>query len=466
MVREGFEPSVPFKVRRFSKALLSTTQPPHQFRNDKTKDSVRETLLGQSESSRLKKFITYPMISSKKSQKRLLITGSTGFVGRNLLLHALHDPEWSEIILPVRNQKKIQAQLKLDHLEDSEHRIRLCSVQDNTWDLSDMPPIDMAIHCAGLTFSRDRNPYFQTHVEGSLHLLESLPKSCPLLVLSSQAAAGPSSKMIPLRQENHLEQPLSWYGESKYEMEKALLHHAGDRLLIVRPPMVLGPRDRATIPLFKMAHGPVRFKPGIQKKYFSWIAVHDLCEAILIASKQDWNSLPQRIYFVTHPHAITDLELLNTAAALARIFHTDRDEETVKADGIRQTSILTPGCMGTYRPSHNVSLTQDPSAFPASAVDQCEIFGLAHARGINLPLPHIIIQLISSIADKIPKLRRALPSLGRDRVREIFAKRWVIDGSAFERDFHWKAHRELYETLEETMIWLQQSEDIPLRNRK
>jgi nucleoside-diphosphate-sugar epimerase len=363
-------------------------------------------LLGQSESSRLKKFITYPMISSKKSQKRLLITGSTGFVGRNLLLHALHDPEWSEIILPIRNQKKFQAQLKLDHLEDSCHRIRLCSVQDNTWDLSGMPPIDMAIHCAGLTFSRDRNPYFQTHVEGSLHLLESLPKDCPLLVLSSQAAAGPSLEMIPLRQENHLEQPRSWYGESKNKMEKVLMQHSGDRLLIVRPPMILGPRDRATIPLFKMAHGPVRFKPGFQKKHLSWLAVDDLCEAILIASKQDWSSLPQRIYFVTHPHAITDLELLNTAAAVA------------------------------------------------------------HARGINLPLPHIIIQLISILADKIPNLREAMPSLGRDRVREIFAKRWVIDGSAFERDFHWKAHRELYETLEETMIWLQQSKDILHRNRK
>ena len=61
---------------------------------------------------------------------------------------------------------------------------------------------------------------------------------------------------------------------------------------------------------------------------------------------------------------------------LTRIFHTDRDEETAKADGVRQTSILTPGCMCPYRPSHNVSLTQDPSDFPVSAGDRCEIFGL------------------------------------------------------------------------------------------
>jgi|GEM_PF-2915247 len=88
---------------------------------------------------------------------------------------------------------------------------------------------------------------------------------------------------------------------------------------------------------------------------------------------------------------------------LTRIFHTDCDEEAVKADGIppavgrprgrlplgrpermrraspsesTQTNILTPGCMGIYGPSHNVSLTQNPSGFPVSAVDEYEICGL------------------------------------------------------------------------------------------
>jgi len=68
---------------------------------------------------------------------------------------------------------------------------------------------------------------------------------------------------------------------------------------------------------------------------------------------------------------------------LTRIFHTDRDEETAKADGVRQTSILTPGCMCTYRPSHNVSLTQDPSDFPVSAGDRCEISGLTQMFSID-----------------------------------------------------------------------------------
>ena len=65
-----------------------------------------------------------------------------------------------------------------------------------------------------------------------------------------------------------------------------------------------------------------------------------------------------------------------TLSRQAQIFHTNRDEETAKADGVRQTNILTPGCMCTYRPSHNGSLTQHPFGFPVSAVDEYEISGL------------------------------------------------------------------------------------------
>ena len=48
---------------------------------------------------------------------KLLITGSTGFVGRNLLLHALRDPYWSEIILPVRNREKLHQQLQAEGID-------------------------------------------------------------------------------------------------------------------------------------------------------------------------------------------------------------------------------------------------------------------------------------------------------------------------------------------------------------
>jgi len=49
--------------------------------------------------------------------------------------------------------------------------------------------------------------------------------------------------------------------------------------------------------------------------------------------------------------------------------------------GSGRPSILTLGvyCMYTYRPSHNMSLTQHPYVFPVFAVDQCEIFELMYS---------------------------------------------------------------------------------------
>jgi NAD dependent epimerase/dehydratase family enzyme len=143
-----------------------------------------------------------------------------------------------------------------------------------------------------------------------------------------------------------------------------------------------------------MARGLLRLKSGFQTKEYSWIAVDDLCHALLIAVAKDWTTLPCHLYFLTHPKTITDLELLETTAAVL------------------------------------------------------------NAHGITLRLPHTIIRLIATIADRIPRLRRALPSLGRDRVKEILEQRWVVDGSAFERDFSWNATSSLREALEQTASYL------------
>ena len=68
------------------------------------------------------------------------------------------------------------------------------------------------------------------------------------------------------------------------------------------------------------------------------------------------------------------------SAALARIFHTNRDEETAKADGVRRVMKSDDGCMSTYCPRKTSSSTQYPSGFPVSAVDEYEISGLDSMR--------------------------------------------------------------------------------------
>jgi hypothetical protein len=65
-------------------------------------------------------------------------------------------------------------------------------------------------------------------------------------------------------------------------------------------------------------------------------------------------------------------------------------------------------------------------------------------------MPHFFMRGISALVDAVPTLRAAAPSLTRDRAREIFPDRWVIDGAEFRSRFAPGPFATLRETLEET----------------
>ncbi len=329
----------------------------------------------------------------------LLLSGSTGFVGRNLLRKLQRDRRWSRIILPVRDLEKLSSQLDGEGIRDD--RFVPCRVTGNFWELPPDSAPDLVIHAAGLLFGRRREEYFETNVEGTLRLMAQLPRTARVIVLSSQAAGGPTQRGKVARSMDDQDQPVSLYGASKLTMERELRNRLGPRLLILRPPMVLGPRDAATLPLFKMAAGAIRVKPGFKAKHYSWIDVEDLCDAILVSAlvaPADWPK--HGPFYLGSENTITDSELISTAARVIS------------------------------------------------------------ARGVTLSLPQLVIQLASVVIDAVPAWRAAAPSLGRDRVREILPDRWVCDGKPFEKEFSWKPTRSLSGTLAATADWLKKQGKI------
>jgi len=329
----------------------------------------------------------------------LLLTGSTGFVGRNLLLKLLGDPRWKRIVLPVRDPEKLSSQLAGEGIADE--RFVPCRVTGDFWELPPGTAPDLVIHAAGLLFARRREEYFETNVEGALRLTAQLPRTARVIVLSSQAAGGPTPSGSSCRTMENEDQPVSFYGASKLTMERELRNRLGRRLLILRPPMVLGPRDAATLPLFKMAAGAVRVKPGFTPKHYSWIDVDDLCDAILataLVAPDDWEK--NGPFYLGSGTTITDAELI---AAAARVLA---------------------------------------------------------AKGMTLAVPQALIEITSLIVDAVPAWRASLPSLGRDRVREILPDRWVCDVNPFAEQFDWKPQGVLEETLRSTADWLKKEGKI------
>ena len=308
----------------------------------------------------------------------VLVTGATGFLGRNILLRALS--EGREVFAPVRNSDKLTRQLQFEN--QSMEGVRVLSPLPAQW--SKIAP-KFAILGGGVLFERARRDYFCTNVDWTLATLRALPGDCPTVVISSQSAGGPTPRGKASRSEADEDMPITWYGESKLAMEKAIRHEFPNRpITILRPPMILGPRDAATLPLFRMARCRVRIKAGLHPKVYSFIAVEDLVAAIFLALERR----PfQETLYVASGQKMTDWQFIASAATACRV------------------------------------------------------------EGVTVPVPQILVQVFSRIVDASPALRSQNPSLTRDRAKEIWPNHWVVDGSQFEQRTGWSAQTSFDEAL-------------------
>lgn len=299
--------------------------------------------------------------------KGLLLTGATGFVGRNLLLSELSSGR--RIFAPVRDVSKLQMQLEREGA--NEKLVSPLPTNPSKWPSIE---VDRAVLCAGVLFARSEEEYIQTNVEWAARVLEALPPECETIVLSSQAAGGPTPKGAVARTESHNDSPITWYGRSKLALEEMLVERFPHRnLKVLRPPMVLGARDSATLPLFKMAASLLRVKPGMRLKEYSFISVDDLVAGIAAV----WGTPPAPPRYIAAARSITDMELIETAAK----------------------------SMGRH--------------------------------GVTIPIPQIIVKFLSRIVDMVPALRASAPSLTRDRARDIWPDRWVVDSGMFREATGW-----------------------------
>jgi dihydroflavonol-4-reductase len=329
----------------------------------------------------------------------LLITGSTGFVGRNFLLMALASGKYETIWLPVRSVAKLKKQFEEDGFPSLPPSVRVLEGALSEVDLGEASLAHHVVHSAGVIFARSQKEYFETNVDGTLRLFRSLNPKAKIVVLSSLAAAGPSG-LIP-RSESDTEAPLTWYGKSKLEMEKRLQKDFSDRsYLCLRPPMIFGPRDHATLPLFKMVRKPVHFKPGFKDKVFSVLSVDDLCRAIQAALEGDFKS-GMRAYFVAHSQTITDRDILKEAARACSV------------------------------------------------------------KSRILVVPQGLLRLVSQVIDTIPTWRTTIPTLSVDRAKEIWPDRWEVSSKAFERDFVWSAKTSFRESVQSSRDWYVRTRQIP-----
>ncbi len=232
-------------------------------------------------------------------QKKVLVTGGTGFVGSHLV-EALLRNDYTVTCL-IRNPDKRRWLSGMD--------VRLvtgdCSLSESL--IPAVQDVAVVFHAAGLTKAKRAREFYEVNHIGTRNLLETCIRYNPgiekFILISSLAAAGPSPGGNPLR-DIDTPRPVSDYGKSKLLAENETLARR-DKLpvVILRPSAVYGPRDRDMFELFRWAMRGLTLEIAGGDRYVSPCYVHDLVEAMLLAARKKTDS--GSIYCVAEGRAYT-----------------------------------------------------------------------------------------------------------------------------------------------------------------
>ncbi len=253
--------------------------------------------------------------------QRALITGASGFVGSNLARRLCADGWQVRCLVRPSSRTALLASLGVE--------LAAGSLDDSASLAAAARDVDIVFHLAGRTAAYRASEYDRDNVAGTRAVAAACAEQqrAPTLVfVSSLAAGGPGTFKRP-RCETDPDLPVSAYGRSKLAAEEAAIAARGDaRLSIVRPPMVFGQGDRASLQLFRsMKFVPIHPVPGLRKFSLSLIHVTDLCDA-LVRVAQSGERVPAASgasppgtgrYYVQADRAITYAELGRVASRAA-----------------------------------------------------------------------------------------------------------------------------------------------------
>lgn len=132
---------------------------------------------------------------------------------------------------------------------------------------------DSVVHLAGAISGLGRDDFFRVNATGAAAVARAASASSVrrFVHISSLAAREPQ---------------LSHYGASKRAGEDSVQELlTSEKLLVIRPPVVYGPGDRATLPLLRALTSSTAIIPGRRASRFSLVHVEDLARLIANAAE-------------------------------------------------------------------------------------------------------------------------------------------------------------------------------------
>ena len=230
-----------------------------------------------------------------------LVTGASGFIGSHLVKKLVAAGESVRCLVRRRTQLPPEVEPISGDLVSGR------GIEDA------VRGVDAVIHLAGVTKALHVAEYYAGNAQATEVLSRALQgRSVRLVHVSSLAAIGPSVDGTPV-DEDATPHPVSHYGKSKLEAEQVVRRMAPNAV-IVRPPVVYGPRDTDVFQLFKSISKGLVLEISGGDRWFSAIYVEDLCDGLLAALRSPRGE--GRAYFLAFPKAATWREFGSAAARI------------------------------------------------------------------------------------------------------------------------------------------------------
>ncbi|MCE8193941.1 NAD(P)-dependent oxidoreductase [Porphyromonas gingivalis] len=242
--------------------------------------------------------------------KRVLITGATGFIGGYLVDEAL------------RRQYEVWAAVRphSDRSRLTDSRIRFVEIDYR--DPSDIARLadkiapegesawHLVIHNAGITKARDTSLFREINAEQTKRFLIGLQgaKHCPerFVLMSSMGSYGaPPDDCQPLSSSS-VPKPTTAYGESKLLAEQYVQTFVTIPYTIIQPTGVYGPHDQDYLMAIRSVDKGFDFSTGNTPQTLTFIYAEDLASAVFIAAEHP-DAAGQK-YIVSDGKEYTDIE--------------------------------------------------------------------------------------------------------------------------------------------------------------
>ena len=245
-------------------------------------------------------------------QKRILITGASGFIGGFLVKEALKRgyDVWAGIRQGSSRKNLRDERLHFIHLEYDDE----AALKDQLREIvSTSGAWHYIIHNAGITKTLHTAEYYRVNSHYTHVLVESLAAAnCQpekFLLMSSLSSYGPVNEYSfrPIRIDDR-QQPDTLYGKSKLQAELFTKAQSHFPYIIFCPTGVYGPGDKEYLMELKSIKAGFDFKAGMKPQRITVIYVKDLAVAAFIALEN--KAICNVTYLISDGDAYTDYEFV------------------------------------------------------------------------------------------------------------------------------------------------------------